>query len=133
MKINFERLVSRGVANFFASELKLSGTKMNVERLLEIAIIGGFATFIVVPFFLYLVAKQSAGIATIAAFGAFALYEVLLYAMLEFRIEQRKSFVESILPDYLQLTAANVRSGALKGNRLRKLRKKAMYDLAVAE
>jgi Flp pilus assembly protein TadB len=111
MKINFERLVSRGVANFFARELKLSGMKVPVERFLEIAIIGGFGIFIAVPFILYLAGGLSAGIATIAAFGSFAIYEVLLYAVLEFKIEQRKSFVESILPDYLQLTAANVRSG----------------------
>ncbi len=63
------------------------------------------------PSCFYLVRQLSAGVATIAAFGATAIYEVLLYAMLEFKIEQRKSFVESILPDYLQLTAANVRSG----------------------
>ena len=111
MKINFERLVSRGVANFLARELKLAGSKMKVERFLETAILGGFAVFATVPFLFYLVLHLGVGVSTIAAFGATAIYEVLLYAMLEFKIEQRKSFVESILPDYLQLTAANVRSG----------------------
>ncbi len=111
MKIEFEKLVSRSVVNFLARELKLSGAKIKVERFMEIAILGGLAIFVAVPFLLFLVAKQGAGIAAIAAFAAAAAYEVVIYALLEFRIDQRKTFVEGILPDYLQLTAANVRSG----------------------
>jgi pilus assembly protein TadC len=111
MKIDFERLVSRNVANALSRELRLSGVRMPVGRFIEIAILGGFAIFIFVPFFLYLVENQSTGVATIAAFASAAGYEAVIYMLLEFRIDQRKSFVEGILPDYLQLTAANVRSG----------------------
>ena len=111
MKIDFEKLVSRSVVNFLARELKLSGVKIKVERFLEIAILGGIGLFVAVPFLLFFFAKQGVGIATIAAFASTAIYEVLIFALLEFKIDQRKTFVESILPDYLQLTAANVRSG----------------------
>src|SRR5271157_1488100 len=111
MRIDFEKLVSRGVVNFLTRELKLSGAKIKVERFLEIAILGGFAVFIAVPFFLFLAEHLSAGIATLAAFASAAVYEAVIYALLEFQIDQRKTFVEGILPDYLQLTAANVRSG----------------------
>lgn len=111
MKIDFEKLVSRGVVNFLTRELKLSGAKIKVERFLEIAILGGFALFIAVPFSLFFIEQMNAGIATLAAFATTAVYEVIIYAILEFKIDQRKTFVETILPDYLQLAAANVRSG----------------------
>ena len=111
MKIDFDKLVSRSVVNFLTRELKLSGVKIDVDRFLEIAILGGFAIFIFVPFFLFLVENENIEIATIAAFGSAVIYEAVIYALLEFKIDQRKTFVESILPDYLQLTAANVRSG----------------------
>jgi pilus assembly protein TadC len=111
MKIEFEKLVSRGVVNFLARELKLAGVRMKVERFLELAILGGFGLFIAVPFLLFFLIGLNSGEAMLAAFAATGLYEVIIYAYLEFKIDQRKSFVESILPDYLQLTAANVRSG----------------------
>lgn len=111
MKIKFEKLVSRDVVNLIGRELKLSGVRMDVESFMRLAILGGFAIFIFVPFFLVLAEQIGAGIATIAAFAATAGYEAVIYAILEFRIDERKNFVEGILPDYLQLTAANVRSG----------------------
>jgi len=111
MKIDFEKLVSRSVANFFSRELKLSGIRMALNRFLALAILGGFAIFIVVPFSVLLLLKQSLGISVLTAFVLTTIYEAMIYVILEFKIEQRKTFVESVLPDYLQLTAANVRSG----------------------
>lgn len=107
----FEKLVSRSIVVFLSNELDLAGAKMSVERFLSIAIIGGFALFIALSFLLTVSYKINPGIAVIAGFTAQTFFELLLYLYLELKIEQRKNFIESILPDYLQLASANVRSG----------------------
>jgi archaellum biogenesis protein FlaJ (TadC family) len=91
-------------------ELKLAGVKMDINTFLKVGVIGGVVIFVLVPFIL-LAMGISPGIGALGGFIGAAVYEVVIYAMLEFRIEQRKGFVETILPDYLQLAAANVRSG----------------------
>lgn len=111
MAINFERLVSRGVAKFLSDELDLSGVKMSVNDFLQIAILGGFALFIVVSFFVALYLKFNIGLGILGGLAAGAIFLVSLYAYLEYNIDRRKNFVENILPDYIQLTAANMRSG----------------------
>ena len=111
MKISFDKLVSRSTVTLLSRELKLSGVRMDINRFLEIMIIGGMAIFCVVPFALLFFLKINAGLSALGGLIAAAAYEIVIYALLEFRIEQRKNFIEGVLPDYLQLTAANVRSG----------------------
>ena len=110
MKIEFERLISRSVVNLLNRELKLAGVKMDINTFLRLVVLGGVGTFVVVPFLLVLLGIN-VGIAALGGFISAAVYEIVIYALLEFRIEQRKTFIEGILPDYLQLSAANVRSG----------------------
>ena len=110
-RFTFERLVSRGVVNFTSSQLDLAGVSISVNRYLGISIIGFFAIFLAVPvvgFVAFGIAQYSL---IILGLIVAAVYEVMIYLFLEFRIERRKSFVESILPDYLQLVAADMRSG----------------------
>ncbi len=111
MQIAFEKLVSRNLVRALSTELDLAGMKVTLERFLRLAIVGAFAILIAVAFVLALVVRYPAGIAALLGLGGAALYEVMLYVILEFKVDQRKSFVEGILPDYLQITAANVRSG----------------------
>ncbi len=111
MKIEYERLISRSVVNLLQRELDLAGVKVDINRFLQILILGGIGLFVIVPFALVLLLNLSAGIAALAGIFAAAVLEIGVYAVLEFRIEQRKSFVDDLLPDYLQLAAANVRSG----------------------
>jgi flagellar protein FlaJ len=111
MAITFERLVSRSIVTYVSDELDLSGVKMTVNAFFRIAILGGFAIFIAIPLVLLLYFKFSAVVAAFFGFVGAAAYEILLYVILEFQIERRKTFVETLLPDYLQLVAANIRSG----------------------
>lgn len=111
MKIEFQRLVSRSAANLLARELKLAGVKRDANSFLRIILLGAIIIFVPTPFLLVLLLGVSPALAAIAGIVATAIFEVVIYALLEFRIEQRKAFVEDILPDYLQLSAANVRSG----------------------
>jgi pilus assembly protein TadC len=109
--VSFEKLVSRNVVVFLSDELDLAGVRINVNTFIELAIIGGFLWLIVVAFPLLLIYNYNAGTGFLIGIGAAVGYEILLYLLLEFRIEQRKNFMEALLPDYLQITAANIRSG----------------------
>ena len=108
--ISFEKLVARNVVVFVSRELDLAGSKMTVNRFLGIAIVGGILILTIVSYSLFFL-KFNARIAALAGIGSAIMYEIILYMLLEFNIEKRKSFVESILPDYLEIVAANVRSG----------------------
>ncbi len=109
--ISFEKLVSRQVVRFLSDELDLAGAKMTVERLLEIMIVGGLGVFIIVPVLLVEFLGINPAISALGGIGAAIFMEVATYLVLELYIDQRKNFVDSVLPDYLQIVAANVRSG----------------------
>ena len=111
MAVVFERLVSRNLVRFISEELDLAGVKMNVDAFVRIAIIGSFAILTIVSFALVLVYNVFAGIAAFAGVVTAIMYGVLLYALLEYKIDKRRTFVDGVLPDFLQLTSANIRSG----------------------
>ena len=50
-------------------------------------------------------------LAALAGIIAAVVYEIMFYAVMEMKIDGRKKFMESILPEYLQIVAANIRSG----------------------
>ncbi len=108
-EINLERYVSRGLARYISSELDLAGMQMSVNRILEFAVIG-FALIFVISLLALIV----------FGFGIFAVplaivtgvvYTAFLYLYIEYKIDERKTKLEVMLPDYLQIVAANLRSG----------------------
>ena len=107
----FERLLGRGVSQFVSEELDLAGIKMTANMIIEIAILGSIISLIAVTFALAIYMKFNPILAFFGGVMAGGMIILIVYAAMEFRIEQRKSFVENILPLYLDLTAANVRSG----------------------
>lgn len=109
--IVFERLVGRDVVRLLSAELDLAGIKTSVNTFLAVAIVGWVAITIIVSFALVLAIKLEPALALLAGIAVSVIFELMLYSILELNIEQRKNFMETILPDYLQLTAANVRSG----------------------
>jgi flagellar protein FlaJ len=104
-------LVSRGVARRVSHELDLAGMKITVEKLLRIAITGFFIAFFMVILVCILIVKLYAPIAGAIGLVVGALYIAAIYAILEYRIEGRKTRLETWLPDYFQITSANLRSG----------------------
>jgi len=108
--ITFERLVSRGLVRRISNEIDLAGVKTTVENLLRVAILGALAIIIVVPFTLFAFKVNTILDAAIGLIAA-ALYIALIYLLLEYNIEGRKTKLENMLPDYLQITSANLRSG----------------------
>ena len=109
-EIKFERLVSRNVGVALSRELDLAGVKMDVEKLLRIMIIGAVLLLAVIPFALY-VFGYNVLIDAAGGVGGAAIYIAVVYLILEYTIDGRKHKLEEILPDYLQITSANLRSG----------------------
>ncbi|MEM0075867.1 MAG: type II secretion system F family protein, partial [Conexivisphaerales archaeon] len=93
------------------NELKLAGVKTPLEKFLRQVIISSIALLIIVPFALFLLLKLNVLLSAIAGLIAAAVPSIIIYALLETKIEQRKTFVESIMPDFLQIAAADIRSG----------------------
>ncbi len=109
--ISFERLVSRDLVRLTSAELDLAGLKITPNRFFTYAILGGVMIFVVLSFLVYQFLNLNPGLAVLTGIIAAGLYEVALYAVLEFIIDRRKTYMESVLADYLQIVAANVRSG----------------------
>ena len=111
MAISFERLVSRNLVRFISNELDLAGVKMSVNEFFSIAIVGGFAFLIGVSFFSLLYMGYGSGVSAFLGLIGASIFEFIMYAILEYMIDKRRSFVEELLSDYLQIASANMRSG----------------------
>jgi flagellar protein FlaJ len=109
--VRFEMLVSRGVARRVSHELDLAGMKITVEMLLRIAIVGFFITFFIAIAVCTLMFNLYPPIAGAAGLVAGAIFVAVIYMILEYQIEGRKTRIEAMLPDYFQITSANLRSG----------------------
>jgi len=108
--IKFERLVSRSVGQALSRELELSGLKWPVEKLLKTMIIGSVLLLVAGASTAYILGLGPL-VAAGAGIGAGALFVIVIYMLLEYKIDARKTKLEEILPDYLQITSANLRSG----------------------
>ena len=116
MAVVFERLLGRNVSQFLSTELDLAGINTTANTLIEAAIVSSVVALIAVAVFLTLVEQLNPALSFLGGLMCGGMIILVIYAMLEFKIEQRKSFVENILPLYLDLTAANVRSGLALAN-----------------
>jgi archaeal flagellar protein FlaJ len=110
-EINFERFMSRGFARWLSREMDLAGMKLSVNRVLEYAAIPFVAIFIVGSVAIYTL--LGFGFAGSVALGLVSsiLYVVFIYLYIEYKIDDKKTKVEQLLPDYFQIVAANLRSG----------------------
>jgi archaeal flagellar protein FlaJ len=111
MAINFERLVSRGVARELSRQLDIAEIKMSVNQLLGIIIFGFFAIFIGIAVLLTLLKEASAGVSGLIGLAAAVFLIVLVYSYIAYKTDSRKSKLEVMLPDYFMVAAANLKSG----------------------
>ncbi|MGC8586121.1 MAG: type II secretion system F family protein [Candidatus Micrarchaeia archaeon] len=111
--LKFEKLVSRQVTMFVSREIDLAGLKMSVEKFLRIAIVGAITLLVLlsIAMFEMKVIKPYAIVAFFTGVGGAAAYLLLLYMVLEYMIQKRKTKMEAVLPDFLQIASANLRSG----------------------
>jgi len=111
MKISFEKLVSRSIGVTLARKLELAGSKTSLEKLLTIMIIGGLVLLIGVSFSVLIILHYNSGLSALAGIAATIMFEAVVYAYLAYGIDSRKTKLQSMLPDYFQITSANLRSG----------------------
>jgi len=109
-EINFDRLISRELSRSISKEMDLAGMKLSVNRIVELAIVPALLAFLAVAFLLYylqfgFLASWGLGLA------AGALYVAFIYLYVEYLIDGRKTKLEEMLPDFLQIASANLRSG----------------------
>ncbi len=110
VEIKFERLITRGLALRLSKELDMAGMKTSVNRILEITVISTFLLFLG-PVMALKLLGYSAVIAAVGGIVGLVVPSVVLYMYLEYIIDQRKTKLENMLPDFLQIAAANLRSG----------------------
>ncbi len=110
-EINFERLISRGLARYLSSELDLAGIQLSVNKLLEFMIIPFFIIFIVGSALIYTLLGLAPLLSGAAGLGAGVVCVGFIFVYIEYLIDQKKTKVETMLPDYFQIVAANLRSG----------------------
>ncbi len=111
MAIRFERLITRSLAIYLSRELDLAGMKTSVESIARTMVIGFIALFVVVTMLAYIYTHLNPALDALAGIGVGALFVGLVYTFLEYKIDQRKTKMEQMLPDYLQIASANLRSG----------------------
>jgi archaellum biogenesis protein FlaJ (TadC family) len=111
MAIRFERLISRSVAVALSNELDMAGLKASVEGVARMVVVGSIAMLVIIPFIVYYITKFNPLIDFVCAFAAAAMYVALIYSYLEYKIDGRKTKMEALFPDYLQIASANLRSG----------------------
>jgi archaeal flagellar protein FlaJ len=111
MPIRFERLISRSVAVALSHELDMAGLKASVEGVARTVVVGSMAALIIVPFIVYIVTKFNPLLCFLAGLGAAALFVVAVYSYFEYLVDKRKTKMETLFPDYLQIASANLRSG----------------------
>ena len=109
-EINFDRLISRGLSRAISKELDLAGMKMSVNSIMEMALVPAFVLFIIGAFLLFYL-KFGFLVSWGLGLALGALYVAFIYLYLEYLIDKRKTKLEELLPDFLQIASANLRSG----------------------
>jgi flagellar protein FlaJ len=90
--------------------LEYADVKVSVEKFLATEFLYSLSLAISVALILYTL-KFSAFLILIASFGIFLAFQIISNVMLILIADKRAKFAEEVLPDVLQLTAANLRAG----------------------
>ncbi|NYZ78591.1 type II secretion system F family protein [Candidatus Micrarchaeota archaeon] len=108
----FGNLSPRGINRHIEEMLEYSGVDMDARvwmgSVLLLSILFGIAGLL---FSWVILEITAAGILFLIALACFAFILFTLYIVLHFRVEDRKRRIENVLPDALQLIAANIRAG----------------------
>ncbi len=101
------KLFPRKLKKDFNQMILYSNIKLNPDRLLGFIILVGIAFSLYLGYFLtFLGVPVIAGVLV-----SFIIIEAAFYMWIIFSIDSKAKFVESVLPDALQLTSSNIRAG----------------------
>jgi hypothetical protein len=88
--------------------LSMAGVDISPETFMGMVLLGVFG--VPIPIFIIMV-RAFPDIALIVSVGVMIFDAVVIYVLLRMRIDNRKKQIEEVLPDFLQICAANVRAG----------------------
>ena len=108
--INLERYFSRGLVRTLSNELDLAGIKKSVNDLLNIMAFPALAIIILFSIFLSTSGVEPA-LSVFLGIIMGIVYIVFVYLFIEYKIDQRKTKLEIMLPDFFQIVAANLKGG----------------------
>jgi len=108
--INLERYFSRGLVRTLSNELDLAGIKKSVNDLLNIMAFPALAIIILFSIFLSTSGVEPA-LSVFLGIIMGIVYIVFVYLFIEYKIDQRKTKLEVMLPDFFQIVAANLKGG----------------------
>ncbi|MGC9149935.1 MAG: type II secretion system F family protein [Candidatus Micrarchaeia archaeon] len=111
MMINFQSLLSRSLIKRISDELDLAGIKIDLNTFIGFLFFSTFFVIIIVGIIAEFVYNLHPVVSLLFGILASILYLGAIYTIIELQIDTRRSKMEEILPDFLQITAANIRSG----------------------
>ena len=88
--------------------LQMAGIDMSPEAFTGMVLLLIFG--IPIPIFIFL-SKALPDLALMIAGGVMLFFGVVVYVLLKMRVDNRRKQIEEVLPDFLQICAANVRAG----------------------
>jgi pilus assembly protein TadC len=104
----FVRFYPKGLRKSFMQLLQYSNIKISPDRFLGFLLLFSLSIAFVAAFDLYAMYRLNFVLVFI---GSFVFVQVLSYVWFLMHIDQKSTFVESVLPDALQLMASNLRAG----------------------
>ncbi|MCX6775800.1 MAG: type II secretion system F family protein [Candidatus Micrarchaeota archaeon] len=102
------RLLTREWILRIEDALLMAGIDMSPEAFTGMVLLLVFG--IPIPIFIFL-SKALPDLALLIAGGIMVFFGVAVYVLLRMRVDSRKKQIEEVLPDFLQICAANVRAG----------------------
>ncbi|MGC8694512.1 MAG: type II secretion system F family protein [Candidatus Micrarchaeia archaeon] len=108
--VSLEKYISRPFARRISIELDLAGIKISVDELLNLILFPAIA-IIIAASVIFSIEGVEVALSIFFSIILAVLYGVMIYLIIEYRIDQRKTKLESMLPDFFQIVAANLKGG----------------------
>ncbi|MBW2974200.1 type II secretion system F family protein [Candidatus Woesearchaeota archaeon] len=105
---SFARFYPKKLRNDYLNLLTYSGIKVNSDRFIGFVAVFGALLALAITFYMGLFVTLPFWLSFI---GIFFLIQIFFYFFLVLRADTKAKFVESILPDVLQLMSSNLRAG----------------------
>jgi hypothetical protein len=109
--LKIERFIPLKFAKFISDEIDMAGINTSVNNILVYGIAGGLATFAAIFLFFFVISHFNLGLVLGLSILGMVMFNVFIYVFVEYKIDKRKTFLESFFPDFLQIVSANLRSG----------------------
>ena len=109
--LKLERFIPIKFAKFISNEIDMAGMNIAVNQILIYGIVGGIATFAAIFIFFFIISHFNLYAVFALSFLGLIMFNVFIYVFIEYKIDKRKTFLESFFPDFLQIVSANLRSG----------------------